>query len=226
MSGHDGIRRHSIADEPFVARTKAEIAEAEAHNGLAQFDLGLRTIEDAISKGADFRFRPSLILALHRQALEGLSSRAGNWRPADVRIENSQHQPVGAHLVPEMIEEMCDYLNAHASTKSPIHLAAYVMWRLNWIHPFTDGNGRTSRIFSYVVLCVCLRTVLGGTNTIPDQIVDNRMPYFEALEAADSAWSDGKLDVSKMEMLLAAMLAKQLVELHSRALGASDVQDI
>jgi hypothetical protein len=31
-----------------------------------------------------------------------------------------------------------------------IHLAAYLMWRLNWIHPFADGNGRTARMTSYV----------------------------------------------------------------------------
>ncbi len=225
MTGSDGIRRHSVADEPSLAGSEKERAAAEARNGLAQFDLGLRSVEDAIAKGDGFRFRPSLILVLHRQALEGLSSRAGNWRPADVRIENSRHQPVGAHLVPEMIEEMCDYLNANLSAKSPIHLAAYAMWRLNWIHPFTDGNGRTSRIFSYVVLCVCLKTVLGGTNTIPDQIVDNRMPYFEALEAADSAWTGGLIDLSKMEALLGSMLARQLVDLHSQAFGSSENQN-
>jgi hypothetical protein len=44
---------------------------------------------------------------------------------------------------------------------------------------------------------------LPGTLTIPDQIVDNRKPYFDALDAADLALRDGRVDVSKMEELLA-----------------------
>ncbi len=26
----------------------------------------------------------------------------------------------------------------------PTTLAAYTLWRINWIHPFIEGNGRTS----------------------------------------------------------------------------------
>jgi Fic family protein len=48
---------------------------------------------------------------------------------------------------------------------TPIHLAAYLMWRLNWIHPFADGNGRTSRIISYVVLSIRAGAILPGTPT-------------------------------------------------------------
>lgn len=113
---------------------------------------------------------------------------------------------------------MCDYVNANQSVASGIHLAAYVMWRLNWIHPFTDGNGRTSRIASYVILCISLRSVLRGKNTIPDQIVDNRTPYFEALEAADEAYKDsGRIDLTRMEDLLEGMLAVQLKSMIEQA---------
>jgi choline-glycine betaine transporter len=28
---------------------------------------------------------------------------------------------------------------------TPTELAAYTLWRMNWIHPFTEGNGRTAR---------------------------------------------------------------------------------
>jgi Fic family protein len=93
------------------------------------------------------------------------------------------------------------------------------MWRLNWIHPFADGNGRTSRIISYVVLSIRAGAILPGTPTIPDQIVDNRNPYFDALDAADSAYRDGKIDVSKMEGLLAALLAKQLAGFYQAVGG-------
>ncbi len=58
-----------------------------------------------------------------------------------------------------------------------------------------------------------------GTPTIPDQIVENRAPYFGALDAADAAWLNGKIDVSKMEELLGALLAKQLASFYQTAGG-------
>jgi Fic family protein len=93
------------------------------------------------------------------------------------------------------------------------------MWRLNWIHPFADGNGRTSRITSYVVLCVKLGAVLAGLPTIPDQIVDNRKPYFHALDAADEAFAAGRIDLTEMEELLSSLLARQLTSIYDLAGG-------
>ena len=151
-----------------------------------------------------------MIQALHREALQGISEFAGNWRPAGVAIEGSQHEPVAAHIVPEKIEELCDYLNDHMTDRSAVHLSAYAMWKLNWIHPFSDGNGRTSRIFSYVVLSVKFGYVLPGTKTVPDQIVSNRSPYFKALESADLSLKEGQIDVSEMETFLERLLVNQL----------------
>ncbi|WP_348601309.1 Fic family protein [Aminobacter sp. J41] len=169
--------------------------------------------------GGVFKLRPSLILALQREALSGISAYAGNFRPAGVAIVGSSHKPVEAHLVPELIEELCDYVNDNWEVKTAIHLAAYIMWRLNWIHPFADGNGRTSRILSYVVLSIRAQSVFPGTPTIPEQIVENRDPYFEALDAADAARTEGRVDVGRMEELLSSMLAKQLTSADERAGG-------
>ncbi len=110
---------------------------------------------------------------------------------------------------------MCAYVNAnwHASgddLNDALHLAAYLMWRLNWIHPFVDGNGRTSRAISYLALCVRLGNLIPGSPTIADQIVDNRQPYYEALDAADAAWALGKVDVGQMENLIHKLLLNQL----------------
>jgi Fic family protein len=211
-------KRDSRALEPELISDPTQKAEAEARNGLRQYDVGIKSIQTALDRGG-FKLRPSLILTLHREALAGISSYAGNYRPAGVKIEGSQHQPPGAHLVPELVEDLCDYVNAHWEASTPIHLASYIMWRLNWIHPFADGNGRTSRITSYVVLSVRAGFVLPGTPTIPDQIVDNRVPYFDALDAADSASRAGKIDVSKMEELIAGLLAHQLATFYKAAGG-------
>lgn len=210
-------KRDSRALEPQLITDPLARAEAEARNVLRQYDAGIATVQSALERSS-FTLRPSLILGLHREALAGISLFAGNFRPAGVKIEGSRHQPVGAHLVPELVEGLCDYVNENWEKSTPIHLGSYVMWRLNWIHPFADGNGRTSRIVSYVVLSVRAGAVLPGTPTIPDQIVDNRNPYFDALDSADSAWKEGRVDVSKMEDLLGTLLARQLTNFY-KAVG-------
>ena len=93
------------------------------------------------------------------------------------------------------------------------------MWRLNWIHPFSDGNGRTSRALSYLVLCLKLRARLPGATTIPEQIAEDKTPYYNALEAADEACRNGTIDLSAMEALLDNFLAKQLVGAYKMAKG-------
>jgi Fic family protein len=211
-------KRDSRALEPQLITDPQARAAAEARNVLRQYDAGIAAIQRALELGF-FKLRPSLILALHREALSGISMFAGNFRPAGVEIQGSRHTPVGAYLVPELVEELCDYVNDNFQKNTPIHLGSYVMWRLNWIHPFADGNGRTSRIVSYIVLSVRSGSVLPGTPTIPDQIVDNRNPYFDALDAADNAWKEGRLDVSKMEQLLSSLLARQLTSFFHQAVG-------
>jgi Fic family protein len=218
MTLPENEKRDSKALEPELIADPQARAEAEARNGLRQYDTGIQAIQTALERQT-FRLRPSLVLALHREALTGISMFAGNFRPAGVQIHGSKHEPPGAHLVPELVEDMCDYANLHWQQSTPIQLGAYVMWRLNWIHPFADGNGRTSRITSYVVLSIRAGAVLPGIPTIPDQIVENRTPYFEALDAADAAWKDGRIDVSKMEELLGTLLARQLASFYEAAGG-------
>lgn len=219
MTEAGGGRRHSKALSANLITDPVEKAERETLNALRQFDVAVEAIRHHTENGRPFRLRPSLILQLHRTALDGLSAYAGNYRPAGVEIEGSTHEPVGAHVVPERVEELCDYVNDNWETSTPIHLAAFIMWRLNWIHPFDDGNGRTSRILSFVVLCIKLGYLLPGANTIPDQIVANRIPYFESLEAADAEFKGGKIDVGKMEQLLSNQLAAQLYTIVKDAGG-------
>ena len=106
---------------------------------------------------------------------------------------------------------MCDYVNDHWKDASALHLCAFVLWKLNWIHPFSDGNGRTARAVSYVVLSVKLDSLLPGSPTIPEQIAGNKKPYYDALEEADLIFKNQKVDVRTLEGLLEATLAQQLI---------------
>ena len=220
-SDPDAGIRHSKAAEPIVARSEDEIAKIEAANALLQTECVRQLVMTCMDRKT-FKLRPSAVLTLNREAIQGLSAYAGNWRPGDVVIGKSMHQPPGAHLVPELVEELCDYVNDNWATRSALHLASFVMWRLNWIHPFTDGNGRTSRATSYLVLCAKEGTWFPGVPTIPDQITAVRDPYYNALEAADVAYiAYGKTFdhdvVADMESLLGTMLAIQLRAAHESA---------
>lgn len=112
--------------------------------------------------------------------------------------------------MPAAIDDLCEYINDNWS-RSALHLASYALWRLNWIHAFTDGNGRTSRAVSYLILCVRLGYRLPGTTTIPELIAIDRDPYYAALEAADNG------NFQLLEDLMAALLAKQLYDVHQAA---------
>ncbi len=210
-------QRHSLAAEPLLLSDPDDIARKESENAVAQFDRMLELVDDVARGGRPFRLRTSMILDLHRIALQGLSAYAGNFRPSDVEIGKSKHIPPPAHLVPGLVEEMCEYVMDNAERSDPLHLCAYVMWRLNWIHPFTDGNGRTSRALAYYVLCGKLGYLLPGGATVPEQIAADRTPYYSALEEADQCWVAGRLDLSALERLLDQCLATQLLSAYHDA---------
>jgi len=131
----DDHTRHSKALEAEIVSDPVQIAKIEARNGVRQFDAVTDMIEAFSDPERKFKLRPSHLLTLQRIALEGLSSYAGNFRPAGIEIGGSRHKPPGAHMVPEEVEHMCDYINENWEQSSPVHLAAYALWKLNWIHP-------------------------------------------------------------------------------------------
>jgi Fic family protein len=210
--------RHSRALEPELITDPQRRAEAEAFNGLRQYDFAVNWVYQALDR-QPFKLRPSLIYSFQREALQGISAYAGITRPASVEILGSKHAPPGAHLVQELVENLCDYVNDHWEGSSAVHLAGYVMWRLNWIHPFVDGNGRTSRVLSFFVLSIKLGVVLPGTPTLPELVIQHRADYEDALDLADEAWKAGRVDVSAMEQLIESLLAKQLARVFEMAGG-------
>jgi Fic family protein len=94
----------------------------------------------------------------------------------------------------------------------PTLLPAYALWRLNWIHPFVEGNGRTARAACYYLICLKQGRLLPGKKIVPERIRENRTPYYTALQAADRAWEEGQFDVSALADYLARLLKAQLAE--------------
>ena len=193
---------------------EGQIAEQEARNGLLQFDEVERLTRFYAPSGR-FEATTDLICSLNRLAIQNMRASAGTLRKVPITITNTFHTPPPWQEVQDHMNRMCDYANAHWDKsgdhiEKALHLSAYFMWRLNWIHPFRDGNGRTSRAVSYLALGVGLRRELVGTPTIADQIVENRRPYYLALDEADKAWRSGQVRLASMEALISRLLMIQL----------------
>ncbi len=124
---------------------------------------------------------PPRVLRLHSAALEGLHPLAGTYRNTPVKIGGSKHKPPEAAMVAEEIEHLCEYVNDNWKGMSAEHLSAYVLWKLNRIHPFADGNG--SHCESGVLCCDEHQAGQPASRHPPpfaDQIAGNKAPYYEA----------------------------------------------
>lgn len=201
------------SQDAILFSTPHEKAALEARNSLLQFDEVCRLVEHHPNPDPEsLGLTTSLICALHTFAIRDIYACAGRLRDCPIYIQNSPHTCPPHESVPGLLAEMCETANTGIDWP-PIRTAAYLMWRLNWIHAFAGGNGRTSRAVSYYALCVRLGGLLiPGPETIPEQISNYRQPYYEALMAADASVGTG-LDLSGMESLLTNMLARQLMSL-------------
>jgi len=226
LAEHDYTYRPDLSAE--------QVRAIEAGNGFEQRDYAASIVEQFVVENRQVDFKPLLVRELQSIAVKDLVEDPGQFRTTAVRISKSKHMPPSHLDVPSLIDEMCSYVNDNWHEKTAYHLAAFVMWRQNWIHPFVDGNGRTSRELSYIVLSAKLRLELPGQPTIPEQIMADRTGYFGALESADKENSnvfvrDGvvmkvvddeevecEFELKEMENLLRGMLATQLLSVvHS-----------
>ena len=160
----------------------------------------------------DKAITPRFIRRFHRLAIRDLYSCAGTFREWGVTITGSLHKPPRLG-VEGLVEEMCDSSNEKAESGEWefLDVAAYFLWRLNWIHPFGGGNGRTSRALAYLAICVGLGEIPEGRLSIAEQIDTDRERYQAALEDADSSWKEfSVIDVSKMRSLLDEFLVNQI----------------
>lgn len=196
------------AREHVLCSSDAERAEIEAENSVRLTEHVLDLVE--MFNGV-LQLTPELILELHRLATIGVLASAGSYRRATFLIVDASHVPPRRSHVGRLVEEMCMYANLRC-TADPIHVAAYLMWRLNWIHPFEDGNGRVSRALADVALCVGFGGTPTGPPTIATLLLQHRQEYLDGLAAADKAEpSDDHADVRSLESLLAHLLVEQAI---------------
>lgn len=122
------------------------------------------------------------LMELHGMILRGIDrENAGRYRQVPVRISGSTHLPPQPYLLDKLMEDY--FINYHQirSQIHPVILAAEMHERLVSIHPFIDGNGRTSRL---IMNCILLQH--GYTIAILKGDYDSRMRYYKALESVQA----------------------------------------
>jgi Fic family protein len=176
-------------------------------------------VKRAASSGS-FLLTENLIKELHNVAMHNLPASPGEYRQNGVMIHDSSHIPPQWFEVSAQMGSLCTYINGMWEKKESmpqsgdlIHLAAQAMWRLSYIHPFRDGNGRVARALSYLIMCARHGKLLPAENSVVKQIIDDRKPYYEALSCADSCFKSN-IPIEKctedLELLLISMLKQQL----------------
>jgi Fic family protein/DNA-binding XRE family transcriptional regulator len=122
------------------------------------------------------------LLVIHNLILRGIMpEHAGKYRDIQVMIKGSTHMPPQPFLVPKQMEELFIWFNSNKLILHPIILAAEFHERLVTIHPFVDGNGRTSRLLMNLILLsngYVIANIKGDYET--------RMNYYNSLEEAQT----------------------------------------
>ena len=119
-----------------------------------------------------------MIKSLHQRVLQNIDhDNAGRYRTTNVLIAEATHRPPDALQVPQLMEQLIAQLQQQAQTLHPVELAARAHGELVKIHPFTDGNGRTSRLLMNLILL---------QSGLPAAIikVEQRLDYYKALDKA------------------------------------------
>ena len=155
-----------------------------------------------------------IIKALNYHAISCLHVSPGEFRPCPVSVgdgADAYHPP--AHFqVPALMQMFTNQVNRHWVESDGVMLAAFVLWRLNHIHPFVNGNGRTARVAAYFVLCLKSGGWLPGRKLLPERLVENRAEYVDALKSADASILAGVLDLSVLHAMISRLLNDQMNE--------------
>ena len=153
------------------------------------------------------------VLTAHGQLMLGLVDDAGQWRHAGVGIYRDKqlmHMAPPASQVPRLMSDLLAWLET-----MPVHplVASCVFhYEFEFIHPFSDGNGRMGRLWQTLILSQWKAEL--AYLPVETVIRHQQAQYYAALSAADKA-SDATGFVEYMlKALLSAM--QEVVEAPSQ----------
>lgn len=133
-------------------------------------------IEDLVTQKMELS--EYVLKQIHGIVLYGIDrENAGVYRKLPVAIAGSKHLPPQPYLLQDLMEDYFRFYELHRNNLHPVILAAEMHERLVSIHPFIDGNGRTSRLIMNLILLQhgFPLAIIGGD-------YESRMAYYDALE--------------------------------------------
>lgn len=155
------------------SRPIADVKEAEAHD---------RVLREVLDYSRDLSLR--IILYWHKQLFaETKPAIAGKVRTQQVWISGSRFTPPSPVEVWLFLREFFRWYDRAKTSLHPVELAAAVHLRFVTVHPFTDGNGRVSRLLMNFVL-------KKHGYPLVDIPYGDRRSYYNALERSQIKNSD------------------------------------
>ena len=127
-------------------KSMKEHLEAINHAQAVEF------IKEIASNNIDISERT--IKEIHAIILHGINKeQAGKYRDVPVMIVGSRHIPPQPYLIqPQMEQFIRQYKQMEENQIHPVLIASFLHDELVKIHPFIDGNGRTSRLLMNLYL--------------------------------------------------------------------------
>jgi len=138
-------------------------------------------IEDLVTQKMELS--EYVLKQIHGIVLYGIDrENAGVYRKLPVAIAGSKHLPPQPYLLQDLMKDYFRFYELHKDDLHPVILAAEMHERLVSIHPFIDGNGRTSRLIMNLILLQhgFPLAIIGGD-------YESRMAYYDALEKVQTA---------------------------------------
>jgi fido (protein-threonine AMPylation protein) len=168
---------HMVVNQGITIGGKSMREHLEAINHSEAIDY----LYDLVARRMDFNER--VLKELHHLVLKGIDrENAGKYRNVPVRIGGASFVPAQPYLVPKLMEDVFVFYVENKDIMHPVVLAAEMHERIVTVHPFIDGNGRTSRLVMNLILLSHGYTIanLKGDNT-------SRLRYYTALEKCQVA---------------------------------------
>lgn len=172
-----------------VGRTEDHLRE------VANIEQAMAYVDEAMESGASVT--EHFIRELHSLAVADLAREGdktpGAYRQGRVQIAQSSHQPPEHILVPDYMRELVAFINRADPPKYDLMKVALAHHRFGWIHPFSNGNGRTVRLLTYALLIKYGFNVKEGGRVLNPTAVfcNDRERYYRMLAEADQGTSQG-----------------------------------
>jgi len=212
-------------------RIKELVAEKTTPRNRSEAEIaGYRAVLELIHSSADaIPFRPTIVEQLHRDLYQFTGNRnAGAWKKFDNTVEEElpdgtrriRFQPVQAWATPDAMIELHRRFNETVDQDAYHRLlltGAYVLDFLV-IHPFSDGNGRMSRLLTLLLLYQSGYEV-GRFISIEKLINDTKETYYDALGASTTGWHEGTHDLQPWLSYFLGII-KRAYDLFEERVGA------